>query len=107
MTESKKGPKKMTATGRLAGFGAKSLAEVGVSAVPYVGGIVATALTSLEIQHLSDRLEAFVEELREAASRLSIEKLDRDYLQSDEFAAAALALANVGMVIRIVDHGST
>jgi hypothetical protein len=52
---------------------------------------MATALTSLEIQHLTDRLEAFVEELREAVSGLSVDKLDRDYLQSDEFAAAALA----------------
>jgi len=59
--------------------------------VPIVGPQVATAINILEGERITKRLKAFMEEMRERVSRLEQEKLDRRYVETEEFRDVAMA----------------
>jgi hypothetical protein len=70
---------------RDAKFAGKSLIELGISLIPYVGQVVGSALTALELKAVSIRLEEFVGVLAELAKTIDHDLVKYDYLKAREF----------------------
>ena len=78
-------------TKEAAGFTVRSAAEIAVASIPVVGAPLAAAVTALEMHVLSKRLGTFVEELRDLGARLDEQKVDRTYLETEEFIDTVMA----------------
>jgi len=70
--------------------------ELVASAIPGIGGTIATAIATLETERVSRRLEAFVQEVRQLYAGVQIDKLDRDYVESEAFEDVVLAAIDAG-----------
>ncbi len=81
---------------RSVGFTTKAAVELVASAIPGIGGTIATAIATLETERVSRRLEAFVQEVRQLYAGVQIDKLDRDYVESEAFEDVVLAAIDAG-----------
>ena len=81
---------------RTAGFTTKAAVQLVASAIPGIGGTIASAIATLETERVSRRLEALVEEVRQLYARVQVDKLDRDYVQSEAFDDVVLAAIEAG-----------
>jgi len=73
-----------------AAFAAKALVVTAASAIPLVGGPIATAIAIWEGEHVGRRVEQLVQEVDRAAKRVE-RKLDASFIASDEFQNLAVA----------------
>ncbi len=62
------------------------------SAIPIVGGPIATTVGMLDSELQSSRLEKIIVEIREQVNRLGVEKLDREFVNTERFQDAVLVL---------------
>jgi hypothetical protein len=56
-----------------------------VQAIPYLGGVIDNIVTGKVTTVQRERFELFIEELRDACVSLNGEKLDKGFIESDEF----------------------
>jgi len=66
------------------------------SAIPGIGGPIATAIASLETERISHRLNAFVLEVRDRFARVQEEKLDHDFVESEAYLDVVMAAIDGG-----------
>ena len=76
---------------KLAGFTARSLAEISVTLIPVIGGPLGAAFTALELAAVSRRLDQFFIELKVSTSNLDSRKVDHAYLDTDAFVDVVMA----------------
>ena len=76
---------------KLAGFTARSMAEISVTLIPVIGGPLGAACTALELASVSRRLNQFFEELKATTSSLEARQIDHEYLESEAFVDIVIA----------------
>jgi hypothetical protein len=76
---------------RDASFAGRTTAEMLIGAIPVLGGVVAAAMTALEFQAISLRLQTFIEELTNLAEDLDEAKVSHEYLRTTEFEDIVIA----------------
>lgn len=69
-----------------------------IQLIPHIGGALDVMLSSKSIEYQRTRLEEFMRQTKEALERLDGEKIDKDFLESEEF--EHLFIAAVNAVIR-------
>lgn len=73
--------------GEAAGFAGLSV----LGAIPVVGPVVSGAITELEIRHISLRLHAFEQQLKDLAARVNQGRIDWVYVETVEYRDLAIA----------------
>jgi hypothetical protein len=81
---------------RTAGFTTKAALELVASAIPGIGGTIATAIAMLETEKVSRRLGALMQEVHQLYAGIQTDKLDRDYVQSEAFEEVVMAAIEAG-----------
>jgi uncharacterized heparinase superfamily protein len=82
---------------------ASGAAQIVASAVPLLGGPIAAGIAAWEGRRVSKRIEALVGEIATLAKQIDQGKLDKTYIQTDEFQDAVIAALDVGR--RTADAG--
>jgi hypothetical protein len=72
-------------------FTTKALATTAASAIPVLGGPIATAIGIWEGERISRRVETFIEEMQARVSKLEREKLDKNYVETEAFQDATIS----------------
>ena len=80
---------------RDATFTAKALVVTAASAIPVVGGPIATAITIWQGENVARRIEKLVHEIDRLATRVET-KLDVSFVASEEFQNVAIAAVDAG-----------
>jgi hypothetical protein len=75
---------------------ASGAAQIVASAVPLLGGPIAAGIAAWEGRRVSKRIEALVGEIATLAKQIDQGKLDKTYVQTDEFQDAVIAALDVG-----------
>lgn len=75
---------------------ATGAAQVAISVVPVVGGPIAAGIAAWEGHRISKRVEALVTEIATLAGRIDKDKLDKTYVQSDDFQDVVIAALESG-----------
>ena len=70
---------------------ATGAAQIVISAVPVLGGPIAAVIAAWEGRRISKRVEALVTEIATLADRIDQRKLDKTYVQSDDFQDVVIA----------------
>lgn len=86
-----KDPLGLKRAGRLAASGISVGAQMGLAAIPFVGGPLATVVAELELRHLGLRVERWIQELRAAIDRVEHAKVDHAFLATPEFTDIVIA----------------
>jgi hypothetical protein len=93
-------PRKKLARARRVGkdvaFGGRTAAQMAVAMVPVLGGAIGAGITALEMQGLTQRMEAMVGEVADAVRRVDEAKVDRDYIASPAFVDVVMAALDAG-----------
>jgi hypothetical protein len=75
---------------------ASGAAQIAVSAVPLLGGPIAAGIAAWEGRRVSKRIEALVSEIATLAARVDQRKLDKPYVETNEFQDAVIAAMDAG-----------
>jgi hypothetical protein len=78
------------------GFASKAALEAVASPIPVLGAILSRAITTLETDKLSHRIEALFADVTSLAAKVDRSKFDREYVESPDFEGIVLAALEAG-----------